>query len=95
MKTKINQFRAAFIGAILMMLLSGCNGKAQQVQTTTNPEFNLELLFEKDGCKIYRFVDGGRPVYWTDCRGKIESVYSQQMGKTTNEVRVQNETIGK
>ena len=83
----------AFASVLLAVVITGCYSQAQQKEQTTNSEFKLELLFEKNGCKIYRFLDGGRAVYWTDCRGKIESIYTTSSGKTSHEVRVQNETV--
>ena len=47
----------------------------------------MELLFEQDGCKMYRFKDGTRYVYWVNQTGKVNSDYMQ--GKT----RVRMETI--
>jgi len=97
MKTKnlFNRLNATFASVLLAVVLTGCYKEAQKKEQTTNSEFNLELLFEKDGCKIYRFLDGGRAVYWTDCRGKVESVYTQLSGKSSQEIRVQNETVVK
>lgn len=78
---------------LLCAVLSGCLKDGQQTEQTTNAGFEVELLFEKEGCKIYRFTDGGHAVYWTDCRGKVESVYQQSSGKSSYEVRVLNETV--
>ena len=38
-------------------------------------DFEVELLFEKDGIKMYRFLDNGRFHYYTD-RGETISTYS-------------------
>lgn len=40
----------------------------------------VDLLFEKDGIKMYRFSDNGRYHYYTN-RG--EAISTQQSGKTT------------
>ena len=32
---------------------------------------DLDLLFEHDGCRVYRFYDYKNPHYFTDCRGSI------------------------
>lgn len=40
----------------------------------------VDLLFEKDGIKMYRFFDNGRYHYYTN-RG--ETISTQQSGKTT------------
>jgi hypothetical protein len=71
----------------LILLTTSCLKEGQSIEKTDNPEFKLELLFKKDGCKIYRFRDCGNFIYWTDCRGKIETTYNN--GKT--ETKVQNE----
>jgi hypothetical protein len=97
MKKQISILRlaAAFASAALLLLFTGCQPLPREQQTipTTNSEFTLYLLFEKDGCKIYRFEDGRRDVYWTDCRGKIESIHTESNGKSSKEVRVQNEIV--
>jgi Domain of unknown function (DUF4884) len=54
------------VGAFLA--LAGCGNNAISVQPTNNSNVKLELLFEHDGCKVYRFLDGN-PVYYADCRG--------------------------
>lgn len=63
----------------LMLLLApiiivGCVSDAKQ--TVQNGNFTVEFLFEQNGCKMYRFKDGGRYIYWSDCQGKIQYDYS-------------------
>ncbi len=43
-------------------------------------DIEVDLLFEKDGIKMYRFSDNGRYHYYTN-RG--ETLSTQQSGKTT------------
>lgn len=66
----------------IILLLTACNREAQQVIQSSNSEIRLELLFVHDGCKVYRFVDGGRNVYWSDCRGNMSTSYFQSQGKS-------------
>lgn len=80
---------------LVTTIFTGCMKDGQEKVSTSNSNFELELLFEKDGCKVYRFSDGGHAVYWTNCDGRIESVYQQSNGKSSTEVRVQNETTSK
>lgn len=47
-----------------------------------NGNFTVQFLFEQDGCKMYRFKDGGRYVYWSNCEGRSQADYSTQSGKT-------------
>lgn len=77
------------------VIFTGCMKDGQDKVLTSNSNFEVQLLFEKDDCKIYRFIDGGHAVYWTNCDGRIESVYQQSNGKSSYEVRVQNETTSK
>lgn len=36
-----------------------------------NNTYNVEYLFEHEGCKVYRFRDRGQYVYFTNCKGEI------------------------
>jgi len=75
------------------LFLIGCAGDPISTTKSNNSEYKIELLFEHDGCKVYRFYDG-RYVYWTDCKGKMEQSFSEKTGgKTQHEVYIQNETI--
>jgi len=53
-------------------------------------EFKVELLFEKNGCKVYRFLDAGRYVYWSDCSGKVQYNYTKSTGKSNTPCRVES-----
>lgn len=52
---------------IISIFLFGCAGDAKE--TNVDGDFVIELLFEKDGCKMYRFRDNGRYIYWSNCQG--------------------------
>jgi len=64
MKTKFSM--ALLLTAVL---LSGCVN-----------ECTIEFLFEHNGCKMYRFYDSGKYVYWSDCQGKVQSDYTTRSG---------------
>lgn len=63
------------IGAILA--ISSCNPKMPiyTKPSSNNKDYNVSYLFEHDGCKVYRFMDGSNCVYFTSCRG--ETSYQQ------------------
>lgn len=63
-----------------LLVLFGCIKESQSKSTPSNTAFEIELLFEHDGCKVYRFYDG-RYVYYTDCRGTTQQEYKS--GKST------------
>jgi hypothetical protein len=69
------------LGLLLIGSLTGCYQPAQQITSSSNPNFNLELLFENEGVKVYRFMDGGNYIYYTDSRGKTE--WHVSSGKTS------------
>lgn len=45
-------------------LLAGCEKSAQRTLATSNPHVNVDLLFEHEGTKVYRFEDGGEFLYF-------------------------------
>lgn len=61
-------------------LLSSCYHDPQS-STTTGNDIQIELLFEHDGIRMYRFNDGHYH-YFTS---KGETITSQSSGKTTYE----------
>jgi len=62
----------------LSLILFGCQKEA--TETVSKGEFNVEFLFEHDGCRMYRFKDS-RYIYWSDCRGQIDNRYQVKTGK--------------
>lgn len=70
------------IGAVLALssLINSCAETAIKSEVTSGNGIKLELLFEKDGCKVYRFYDAGYLIYWSDCSGRIE--YDYRSNKT-------------
>lgn len=60
---------------LVATMLLGCNIDPVEKSYSGNAE--IQLLFEKDGCKMYRFWDS-RWVYWCNCQG---SVSWKQSGK--------------
>lgn len=39
-----------------------------------NKSYQVEYLFEHEGCKVYRFLDHGHYVYFTNCKGDVTSI---------------------
>jgi hypothetical protein len=75
---------------IVLICVFGCVKDPVSTDSTNNSEIDVSLLFEKDGIKVYRFIDNGRFVYYTDARGKTS--WDTVQGKTT--VRTSVETVG-
>jgi hypothetical protein len=58
--------------AVLLLctsLVIACTGEPIQRNNTNNPDFQVSLLFEHEGIKVYRFRDGGHNVYFTNTCG--------------------------
>lgn len=68
---------------LIVGLFASC--KRDAVSTERKEDFELELLFEKDGCKMYRFWDA-RWVYWSTCEGQTSWIESNGKTSTTHEV---------
>lgn len=66
---------------ITSLVLVGCQEKAERVLVSTNSNFEVEKLFTVDGCSVYRFEDGGRSVYFTNCNGSAETSHIESCGK--------------
>lgn len=87
--------RPATLAAILLLaavFFTGCVEDAKE--SIQNGNFTVEFLFEQNGCKMYRFKDGDRYVYWSDCQGKAQYDYSTQSGKTRVTHRMETVTSG-
>lgn len=57
-----------------------------------NDTYKVDYLFEHDGCKVYRFMDNGDYVYFTNCNGDVTS-FSSDSTRTRiyNKVRTVDE----
>lgn len=62
-----SKFWLVFLG----LILCGCANDPVSTTSTNNKDIQLELLFEYDGVKIYRFYDNGSFIYYADARGRV------------------------
>lgn len=61
-----NIIRAA-LAVLSSAALSACNEPPVSVSQTNNSNFRVDVLFEHDGCRVNRFYDGGRHIYFVTC----------------------------
>lgn len=66
--------------AFLVLSLNACHKNPVSTEATDNPEVPVSLLFEKDGCKVYRFEDG-RTHYFVNCPNQDAVLQSESCGK--------------
>lgn len=76
------------LACLSILLLASCVEEAKETKQIGN--FKVEFLFEQDGCKMYRFKDGSRYIYWSNCEGRVQSNYNSG-GKNGHVIR--QETI--
>jgi len=59
--------------------------KADHPERFAEREFEASFLFEYEGCRIYRFRDGGRYHYWAVQKDQASTITTQEYtnGKTT------------
>jgi hypothetical protein len=67
-----------------VVLLTACTEEPVERMQTNNDGVPLALLFQHDGCNVYRFLDGGRHHYYADCGGTLSKrTQTTSTGKTT------------
>lgn len=61
------------------LLLIGCDETKPISHEKTASGYTIQFIFEKDGCKVYRFRtgDSGTWIYYTDCRGNVQHTYKR------------------
>lgn len=60
------------LSIVTATLFSACGKKGIEKQQTNNANIEVTLMFEHDGCKLYRFYDYGEPVYYSTCKGSTK-----------------------
>ena len=69
-----------------IFLISGCEdcGEPRPVHAANKGEnYDVRLLFEVDGVKVYRFYDGSGYVYFTNTNGITRTERTVRTGKVT------------
>ncbi|MDI9870603.1 hypothetical protein [Flectobacillus roseus] len=82
------------VGFIVFIIdhLESCRTREEQAKAKIAPvkRYQVKLLFDIDGCKVYSFQDGSIYNYFTNCNGSVSQQRIIQSGKTTT---VKYETI--
>ena len=72
----------ALFKSLLILLVSweflSCDRQipVSRVIPDNNKTYQVDFLFEHDGCKVYRFTDRGNNIYFTNCNGNATSFQS-------------------
>ncbi len=61
-----------FLLLLIPAMAAGCATQIplKEGKSQNNKTYEVDYLFEHDGCKVYRFYDKGNYVYFTNCRGE-------------------------
>jgi hypothetical protein len=73
---------------ILSIFIQSC-GIYEPISTkapANNESYQVDYLFEHEGIKVYRFLDRGRWVYFTNCAGDLTSFQNDSV-RITNTIR--------
>lgn len=71
-----------FVIIVLSATLTSCSFMRVPISVTepeNNKTYEVEYLFEHDGCKVYRFRDYGNYVYFTNCNNSVTSVVNDSL----------------
>lgn len=83
-----------FLAILATVLILGCSDDEEQLPkiklNTDNADYKVLVLFEVDGCKVYRFRDGWNDRYFTNCQGNVS--WTEKRGKSSYEMEVPTNT---
>lgn len=78
---------------IAALAVASCGKSPLSTESSNNPDVAIDKLFTHEGVTVYRFVDGGRYVYFTAPPVDVNYSHSESCGKgCTRDVRRQ--TLG-
>lgn len=78
----------------MLVLATGCAKNAERTETKGIGGFQVETLFNHDGCTVYRFEDAGRNRYFVKCEnGSDSTITTHSSGKSSFPETIQTETI--
>lgn len=70
-----------YILILSLLGLLSCAKDPVETKQTNNDQFPVSLLFEQDGCKVYRFYDVGHHHYYAQCGNKVTTNSTKKCGK--------------
>lgn len=94
----MNKLLAFSFACLVLAVVIGCTEVKEPVrnESTDNPTIPVALLFEHEGCRVYRFIDADRYRYYADCRlsSNVTSEWEESCGKSCIQNVQSNTTTG-
>ena len=94
----MNKLLAFSFTCLVLAVMVGCVDSKEPVRTesTNNPTVPVAMLFEHDGCRVYRFIDADRYRYYANCQhsSSVSSEWNEPCGKSCTQVIEDNTTTG-
>ncbi len=91
----MKKLTSLFLFSVLVAVFCSC--EIQQPisykPADNNADYHVSYLFEHDGCKVYRFVDEGRYVYFTSINSDVTMIPNDST-VINNTVRVDTTVVG-
>lgn len=78
--------------SIFVFVFASCSVNLPVATSTpqNNKTYEVDYLFEHEGCKVYRFRDNGNYVYFTNCVGDVTSLKNDSTRtRVVNKVNIQ------
>jgi hypothetical protein len=84
--------KTLFKTLLILIVTSGFFSCTRQIPISkvipeNNKTYQVDFLFEHDGCKVYRFLDNGNYVYFTNCKGDVTGITSDSTQTRTISVK--------
>jgi Domain of unknown function (DUF4884) len=74
--------KSLFILFCILFCMQSCSIQmpVSSNKAKNNKDYQVDFLFEHDGCKVYRFLDMGYYIYFTSCNGETTRLQSDSTG---------------
>ncbi len=67
----------ALLIIVAVFIFAGCGKDPIKTANTNNKEIKVEIMFEYDGCRMYRFDSGGRNIYYARCGSDVTTSWTE------------------
>jgi hypothetical protein len=77
--------KIVFLILICALIFAGCAKRGQSIEAQSQDDFEVALIFEVEGTKVYRFYDAGRFHYFAvrNTASMLKTQYTQTNGKAS------------